>query len=103
MSLADAEKYADDEIAGEGGSNVFYLGKDAQGNGLVMSIYSKEIFTIAEYQQHMMDIFYTVQAAQADMQTIGADASRDKYGVTHVTIDDFKIKRVRSIKDPSTL
>jgi hypothetical protein len=84
MSVADAEKYADNEIAGEGGSNVFYIG-----NGRVMSIYSKQVYTIAEYQQHIIDIFYTAKAAQAN----------GKY----VLLGDFQIKRVRSVVDPINL
>ncbi len=96
----EAEQDATNEINGEGGSNVFYLGigtaghKDCKGNdeggqGLVMSIYSHDVYTIADYQQHIIDIFYTAKAAQAD----GADVSRAK----------FQITRVREVVNPINL
>ena len=88
------------DVAGEEGSNVFYLGigvagqkdcmgKDEGGQRLVMSIYDKKIYTVADYQQHIIDVFDTVQAWQ---------------NAGHIVVPgDFKIMRVRSVVDPSTL
>ena len=88
------------DIGGEAGSNVFYLGigvkgqKDYVGNDeggqpLVMSIYTKRIYTVADYQAYMIQVFDTVQAWKNAGHTVRPS--------------DFKIMRVRSVVNPSTL
>ena len=76
-----AEQTADDLAAGEEGSNVFYLGNNRLSRGALSvvrifcgneqdsrtgydQIYTKKIFTMPRYQQHIIDGFYTVQAYQ---------------------------------------
>jgi hypothetical protein len=78
-----SEQWAKNQIAGEGGSNLLYIG-----GGRVMSIYTNEVYTIAGYQEHMQD-WFTVKAAIADGK--------------QVHNADFQIKTVRRVKDPSTI
>ncbi len=46
---------------GEEGSNLFYFGKDAAGNGLVMGLYDKRLRTLSEYQEQMRSSWGTVR------------------------------------------
>ncbi len=46
---------------GEEGSNLFYFGKDAEGNGLVMGLYDKKLRTLREYQEQMRSSWGTVR------------------------------------------
>ncbi len=65
QAAKEATDYADNQAAGEQGSNVIYLGvgtagmvdsfgNNATGQGLIMSIYTKNVFTIAAYQNYIM-------------------------------------------------
>ena len=95
---------------GEEGSNVFYLGNNlvARGARSVVrtfrglaheadggstnaydQIYTKKVFTLPQYQQHMIDDYFTVQAC--------LDADPDS-----VHPSDFQIKQTRSFIDPDT-
>jgi hypothetical protein len=106
-----SEKAADSAAAGEEGSNVFYLGNNRVARGAVSvvrafrgslpeakrdtaagyeQVYTRKIFTIPEYQQHIIDGFFTTQAcAQAN-----PDAVQPR---------DFQIKQVRSLMHPDRL
>jgi hypothetical protein len=53
-------------------------------------IYTQKIFTISRYRQHVIDDFFTVQACL-----------KANHGDVH--LDDFQIKRVRYLLDPSSL
>jgi hypothetical protein len=106
-----AEKAADSAAAGEEGSNVFYLGNNQVARGAVSvvrafrgsfqdanqaaapgyeQIYTRKIFTVPQYRQHIIDGFYTVQAImQANPNSVHPD--------------DFQIKQVRSFVDPNLI
>ena len=85
----------------EQGSNVFYLGTDANGVGWVVRIYGDHSmkYTIAQYQEDFLMKDYSVQALMADMK-----ANPQKYiGKPAITASTFTITRVRSVIDPSTI
>jgi hypothetical protein len=67
------------QSAGEEGSNVFYLG-----NGIVVSIYSKQPLTIENYQRGMLEQWNTVRHWPSV-----------RPGAAAPTVRDFAIRRVR--------
>ena len=105
-----SENAADSAAAGEEGSNVFYVGDNQVARGALSvvrvfrgsfqganqamapayeQVYTKKIFTIPRYGQHIIDDFFTVQA----------------YMLAHpdaVHPSDFQIKQVRSLLKPQT-
>jgi hypothetical protein len=108
LAATIAEEAADDAAAGEEGSNVFCLGDNQVTRGAVSvvrascggfpasrqkaapvyeQIYTRKIFTIPRYQQHIIDDFNTVQAYM-----------RANPGSVHPR--DFQIKGIRSLIDP---
>jgi hypothetical protein len=110
-AAAFAQQVADEAAAGEEGSNVFYLGNNQVARGAVSvvraycgdfqasgrkttptyeQVYTKKIFTIPRYQQHIIDDFNTVQACM-----------RANHAAVHLR--DFQIKQVRSLLNPDTL
>lgn len=102
-----AAKVVESLTVGEEGSNVFYLGNNlvARGarsvvrtfrdiarepdGGANEQVYTRKVFTVPEYQQHMIDDYFTVQAC--------LDADPDR-----VHPRDFQIKQTRSFGDPDT-
>ncbi len=110
-AMTISQNTADSAAAGEEGSNVFYLGDNQVARGATSvvrafrgsfpgagqgtapgyeQIYTKKIFTMARYGQHIIDDFNTVQAY--------LEANPDS-----VHPGDFQIKQVRSFVSPDVL
>ncbi len=103
-ATAEAKNSTDDLIAGEEGSNVFYLGDDKLMRGAFSlcrlcrdtfqpggkgasaayeQVFTPMIFSLARFQEHMIDDNYSAQAClRADPASVRAE--------------DFKIERVRA-------
>jgi hypothetical protein len=111
-SDADAKKHSEEDAnklaKGEQGSNVIYLGEgtagmkddsgnDAAGQGLVFSIYSKQIYTISAYENHMMSTNDRTNRFQTVARVMKPDSG------TTVRASAFQIIRVRSVNDPYAL
>jgi hypothetical protein len=106
------DKYVNDQASGEEGSNVFYLGvgtagmtdswgNDAGGKGLVISIYTGKVSTIEAYEH-----FLAYGTGRLDVTNLPAydntvQAVKDSGQI--VNNGDFRIKRVRSVTDGSSL
>ena len=67
-----------------------FCGSVQASNAAYEQVYTKKIFTIPRYQQHIIDGFYTVQA-YLEANPGGVHCS------------DFQIKQVRSIGNPATI
>jgi hypothetical protein len=110
-AIAEAKNSTDDLIAGEEGSNVFYLGDDKLmrgafslcrlcretfqpgGKGATAAyeqVFTPMIFSLARFQEHMIDDNYSAQAClRAEPASVRAE--------------DFKIERVRAPIGPENL
>jgi hypothetical protein len=110
-AAASAKAITDSLIAGEEGSNVFFLGDDKFIRGadslarlcrdcfqpseiasgtIHEQVFTPKVFNLARFQEHMVDDNYTAQAC----------LRADPVGVCPA---DFKIERVRSPMDPANL
>ena len=98
--------------AGEEGSNVFYLGvgtagmkdyygNNAEGKGLVISIYTGRVYTIEAYQHYLMTGTGNLLVSDGPAYDNTVQAVKDSGKI--VNNGDFKIKRVRSVTGGSTL
>ena len=104
-----AEQAVTSLAVGEEGSNVFYLGDNLFARGALSvarlfraadhnvkkdnaasyeQVYTQKVFTLARYQQHIIDDYFTVKAFQ--------DANPGA-----VRPGDFQIKQTRSLVDPN--
>ena len=83
-SMSPTTPGGDPPSAGEEGSNVFYIG-----DGMVVSIYSKQVKSIAQYQAGMMGWSTVTDTAWLSARSL------------HPTASDFQIRAVRRPLDPA--